>query len=559
MRRRFIHLLAIALLGVAAARPAAAADTERLLLGDDERILVLAAHPDDETLSAGGLVQEALALDLPVRVCFFTMGDNNEIAFLFTRRHPVRMPGAVRAMGTLRQNEAIAAAVQLGLSTNDLVFLGYPDSGTLEVWTRHWRAVPPYRSALTRATAVPYDRVLTPGAAYAGEDVLDDLIEVVRDFRPTHVVLSHPADHNVDHRALHLFARVALWSLEAEGISPDLLAAPVHYTQWPEPRRFHPLRPASPPHFLDDALPWQEFALAPFQVTNKLAALRRHHSQFLHGAAYLQSFVRRTELFGDFPDVELPGGSGSAEIPENDATQFRTDDALFEELASESDHWRDVAEQNAKETADLNDHDNDFLSRTFSGDGVRMGLSFRFRKPLSPAAALTVHLYGFRPDVPFGQMPKIAVECAPGRPPDVRDLDVQLPPGSVELEVKGEEAVLRVPYDLLGRPEKILSDARLSKGKLPIDWVPWRAIDLFGAPLPATPSPVVADLPESAEPPAPPPPAPKKPKRASKAKPSAPAVEEPPPKSDPPAIAPLVTLPRQAVPDRSEANEPVMW
>ena len=125
--RRFQLCLVLAASLLAGAAPAkAAADREPLLLGDDERILVLAAHPDDETLAAGGLIQEARALDLPVRVCFFTMGDNNEIAALFTRRHPALAPGPLRASGQLRQNEALAAATQLGLSAEDVVFLLKP-------------------------------------------------------------------------------------------------------------------------------------------------------------------------------------------------------------------------------------------------------------------------------------------------------------------------------------------------------------------------------------------------------------------------------------------------
>lgn len=553
MPRRWIQACAVALLCLAGSRTPAAAETEPLLLGDDERILVLAPHPDDETLAAGGLIQEALGLDLPVRVCFFTMGDNNEISFLFTRKHPVLMPGAVRSMGALRQNEAVAAATQLGLSTNDLVFLGYPDYGTLDVWNHHWRDAPPFRSMLTRVSAVPYDRALTPGAAYAGEDILDDLVEVLRDFRPTHVVLSHPADHNVDHRALYLFARVALWSLEAEGVSPDLLAYPVHFTQWPEPRRYHPLRPAAPPHFLDDAIPWQEFVLAPFQVTNKLAALRRHHSQFLYASAYLQSFVRRSEVFGDFPDLLLPGGAGAAEIPETDATQFRTDAALFQELAAESDPWNDVASQAAAEARYLDDHDNDFLGRAVSGDGRHLTLSFRFRKPVSQATTLAVSLFGFRPDVPFGQMPKIVVGLTPAKPVAVHDLGAKLSPDSVEVvRGDGEEIVLRVPFALLGYPEKILAGAKISKGKLPIDWVAWRAIDLFGAPLPA--------------PPTSPPPGTPSVRLAPPGKPSAPPAPppageqaEPPPKMEIVPLAPRVSLPRKSIPEKTEANEPVLW
>ena len=104
MARTLGHLapaLVAALLAGSPAR-ASAADFAPLLLGDDDRILVLAPHPSDETLAAGGLIQEATALEIPIRVCFFTMGDNNEIAALFTRRHPGLMPGSARSSGLRR-------------------------------------------------------------------------------------------------------------------------------------------------------------------------------------------------------------------------------------------------------------------------------------------------------------------------------------------------------------------------------------------------------------------------------------------------------------------------
>ena len=548
-----------------------AADFEPLLLGDDERILVLAPHPSDETLAAGGLIQEATALEIPVRVCFFTMGDNNEIAALFTRRHPVLRPGTARSTGLRRQNEALAAATQLGLSTNDVVFLGYPDSGSLEIWNHHWRAVPPYRSPLTRANVVPYDAALTPGSAYAGEDILDDLEEVLRDFRPTHVLLPHPADHNVDHRALYLFARVALWNLAADGLEPRRLAYPAHYTQWPVPRSYDPARPAVPPPFLEAGADWMEYVLAPYQVSNKLAVLRRHHSQFLNASAYLQPFVRKSEVFADLPDLAFPGGAGSADVEENDATLFRPDRELLRNLAQEDDSWNDIAGQNDAETAALGELVNDFIHRTLAGDGTALTLAFRFAKPVSPETTLSVRLFGYRADVPFGEMPKVEIEVGPRENLVVRDLNGKKPAESIAL-VPGaeEERILRVPYALLGQPDKILAGAKLVKGTLPIDAVAWCAIDLAGAPLPdlpaapavppspLAPSPLVSPS-SLAPPPSSPPPSPLAPAAPPRLSSPAPASLASPAPAPPPTLAPRVNLPRRAIPEKTEANEPVLW
>ncbi len=530
-------LMAILLLGWFSRTEAAAAP---LLLGDEDRILILAPHPDDETLAAGGLIQEAIALELPVRVCFFTMGDNNEIASLFTRKHPVQMPGAVPSMGTLRRKEAIAAATQLGLSTNDLVFLGYPDSGTLDIWNHHWRKVPPFRSMITRANAVPYNQALTPGSAYASEDILDDLEEVILEFRPTMVLVSHPADHNVDHRAFYLFTRVALWHLEPAGILPDVLAYPVHFTQWPEPRQYHPMRPAAPPYFLYEPIDWREYVLAPYQVSNKFAAIQRHHSQFLSSSAVLDSFVRKTELFGDYPDLSLPGGTGSVDIEEEDPSQFRPDEALFQELSRQSGQWTAIADQNASESASLEGDDNEFIRRSLSGDGTHLELSFQFAQPVVRPSILVVSLFGYRADTPFGDMPKIVVALTSGEIVAVKNIDTR-PSGALVELVPGDEdeIIFRVPLSLLGDPEKLLMGARIKKGSLPVDWVPWRAVDLAPTLLadpPAGPAHEIASV-----------------------EVALPAVDERVSPDKPANLTPRVRLPRKSIPERSEANEPVLW
>ena len=106
-----------------------------LTLSPDDRIMILAPHPDDEVIATGGIIQQALKQGLPIHVVFFTYGDNNEWAFAVYRRHPLLMPKAMQGMGLIRHDEAIRADGVLGLSTTNLTFLGYPDFGTLQIST----------------------------------------------------------------------------------------------------------------------------------------------------------------------------------------------------------------------------------------------------------------------------------------------------------------------------------------------------------------------------------------------------------------------------------------
>jgi len=477
-----------------------------------------------------------------VRVCFFTMGDNNEIASLFTRRHPVTRPGTIRPMGTLRQHEAVAAVSQLGLTTNDLVFLGYPDTGTLDIWQYHWRDAPPLQSMLTKTDAVPFAIALSPGAPYSGESIVDDLTDVIRDFRPTYIVVSHPADHNVDHRALALFTRVALWNLASLEIQPEVLAAPVHFTQWPTPRQPYPARASHAPFFLDQGIEWMQYSLAPYQVSNKMAALRRHHSQMGATPAYLQAFIRKTELFGAQPELSFPGGVGQVEIAEEDTSQFHPDGKGYLSLDSTSPLRQSLMGQEAAETRALQKYDNDFLLQTLTGNGMDLTMNYQFLSSLSPKDTLTVSLFAYQSDRPFGPLPKLVIEVRNGRITSLTDLDTPLPENSIERLPSESDAVgLRVPFALLGQPEKLLLSASLSKGSIPIDWTPWLILDCAGQAYPDAPAPA----PDAMRSPEPVP---------------EPAVEPPAQKAKRPnRLTPRVRLPKAPIPSRDEADEPVLW
>lgn len=81
-------------------------------------ILVLAPHPDDETLGCGGLIAEACARGRPVHVAVLTDGAGS---------HPRSTRFPPPRLAALRQSEARAAVQALGLAADCLQFLGCPD------------------------------------------------------------------------------------------------------------------------------------------------------------------------------------------------------------------------------------------------------------------------------------------------------------------------------------------------------------------------------------------------------------------------------------------------
>jgi len=78
-----------------------------------DRTLVIAPHPDDESIAAGGLLQRAIAAGGEVRVVFVTDGDNNPwpLRYLKKKLWITMLLRMVRA-GDLRARDALAGIIE---------------------------------------------------------------------------------------------------------------------------------------------------------------------------------------------------------------------------------------------------------------------------------------------------------------------------------------------------------------------------------------------------------------------------------------------------------------
>ena len=83
-------------------------------LEDDDRILVLVPHPDDDILSTAGTIQQALEKNLPVKVVMMTVGDYNETSFALYRKEITLDPVEALRLGETRYEEALNAQGLLG-------------------------------------------------------------------------------------------------------------------------------------------------------------------------------------------------------------------------------------------------------------------------------------------------------------------------------------------------------------------------------------------------------------------------------------------------------------
>ncbi|MBE3040252.1 MAG: PIG-L family deacetylase, partial [Chloroflexi bacterium] len=122
-------LAAVALLTRQLALPdpgVAVADLKPFPLDGYHRLLILAPHCDDETLSSAGLILAAQRAGIQVRVVIATNGDGFLFATMqdFRKIYP-KHPDFIR-MGELRQQESLAALATLGVRPDQVTFLSYP-------------------------------------------------------------------------------------------------------------------------------------------------------------------------------------------------------------------------------------------------------------------------------------------------------------------------------------------------------------------------------------------------------------------------------------------------
>ena len=418
----------------------------------NERILILAPHPDDESIACAGIIQKALKAGAQVRIVYLTNGDHNEFAFIVYEKRITLRQGEFIHLGQVRQKEAIKAMKFLGLSEKDLIFLGYPDYGTFEIFYKYWQTGKPFRDRLTRISSVPYKDNPSYGDEYVGENILADLTKQILDYQPDKIFVSHPADVNVDHRTLYLFLQVALSDLEARMARPKIYPYLVHCAGWPKPRHYHPELELHPPDkFNGSRINWQRLDLRADEIDKKYRAILFYKSQTQSSGFYLFSFARKNELFSDYPELELKPQSESEgkDLFYSDASEmlkeegYPIDSKLIEQLEDEG-------------------------SVSFAVEEGYFVVRLDKPKKLSSRFGVMLYIFGYSQSTPFAQMPKIRI-ITMGKSCKVFSSKNRVIDPRVLVDFGRNSLIIKIPLKLLGQPDYTLTSLKAYHGNLPID------------------------------------------------------------------------------------------
>ncbi len=263
----------------------------------NDRILIVSPHPDDAVLSSSGVIQEARKAGAKVKIVYITYGSHNETTIIKESKLRLVTPGGAINLGKLRQKEIWKASSILGLSQNDIIFLGFPDFGTLKMWTDYFSGKP-YFSGLTLHNKVFYKTAYAYGVPFEGKEELIYLEKVIKEFRPTKIIYPSLSDLNLDHRATGLFVRAALLDLK-NTVKSSGYEYLVHSKDWPYPNGYYPNFPFNWPDYIANFKPDKVYVLNLSQGEERVKeeAIKAYNSQVKSNHNFMYSFIRNDELF----------------------------------------------------------------------------------------------------------------------------------------------------------------------------------------------------------------------------------------------------------------------
>lgn len=446
-------------------------------LTKNDRVVIIAPHCDDETLGAGGLLHDAVTAGADVHVIMVTNGDGFRYAVEAELRTLRPSRQTYIRFAYERQQETLNAVHLLGLAPDKVIFLGYPDRGIAHMWSSNWTPDNPYRSRYTGLTESPYSNSFTPGARYCGEQLAADLMTLFERYRPTLIVFPHPNDAHPDHWAVNAFVNYVLQQASERGDdwarTARLRLYLVHRGEWPNPKGLNTKLALLPPKtMINTRTHWLVRNLPDQVVELKRDAILAYHSQVALMRAYLLSFARQNELFGELDPIVLPtlaappagpGAAGKAWSP----------------AALPPGMVRITADPASDTVARRIEAGADIIAVDAGRSSSHLYLRIITRGPMRPDVNYNIHF------VPLGSV------SSRDRP----RLDLRFnPPGQLVVlsgPVKAtrgfaaslaSEAAVVVPLSELGGPRRLYISVDTSIAGFGIDRAAWTLVDLGGQP-----------------------------------------------------------------------------
>jgi N-acetyl-1-D-myo-inositol-2-amino-2-deoxy-alpha-D-glucopyranoside deacetylase len=233
---------------VSSPMPSMASMTALPVFSAQTRLLVVAPHPDDETIATGLLIQQVQAAGGEVKILLLTAGDNNPWPQRWLERRVRIREMDRRRWGRRRHAEMLQALELLDVPSHALQTMGWPDMG------------------------------VTDSLLQAGKTTISALAAAIDRFCPSLIAMPSLDDRHPDHGSAHVLVRLAL---PGQASSPQLLAYLVHGQ--------------APGSGLIEIRGTAE------QLASKRGALAAHRSQMALSGNRMRRLADRSECYADVP------------------------------------------------------------------------------------------------------------------------------------------------------------------------------------------------------------------------------------------------------------------
>lgn len=282
-----------------------------------KKVLIVVPHQDDEILMTGGIIRQSLLNNLDVKVIIATNGDYMATTY---------------EKGQQRIRESIKALSLIGLPSENIIFLGYPDTGmspSESFISQLYACESPHQLFASTCSNFTYG---IPGIAedyhytqtgnhalYTRHHFYHDLESIFLSFKADTIFVTSQYDKHGDHKGLFHFTIDILKDLKQRipNYCPILYEGLVHSPSgdlvWPSPNiPGLPLSDFSMPPTLEDdtSLQWENrisFMVPSEMRVANLSHNLKHQALLAYTTAlnpeepevvrYLLSFVKNNEFF----------------------------------------------------------------------------------------------------------------------------------------------------------------------------------------------------------------------------------------------------------------------
>jgi len=262
-------------------------------LTSSDKVLIFAPHPDDESLSSAGLISYCVQHNIPVHVVVITNGGKGKLS-------------------QIRHFETLNATAKLGLSSQDITFLDYPQVID-HLFNENWDPNHLYSDG-SNHNPFAYQR----NSTYCGASLETNIETEIQNFNPTIIIYPSAKDDNTDHWGTSAFVNYAVNKMDYPVKMYNYM---VHndVTLWPFPRSYFPQSNLLPPAYLANQTNWIVFPLNNTLEQSKYDAVNSYQSQMKKDPVFLRSYIRKNELFAVDNDINITRHNTSTDYTNSDS------------------------------------------------------------------------------------------------------------------------------------------------------------------------------------------------------------------------------------------------